>query len=229
MLVDLGGGEALQFQLRRIEDHADLSVDPAFTRDCRHAREAAQLLGHVIIDVPAQLLERHVGGFCGEEGDRRARRIDALNGGLEDSLGQIASNLRNGVPNVIYRTIDGCSDLQLNDGLAVSFTHRTIDFIDAIDAANGGFNLLRDLLFHLGRSRTGLAHADEDNRKIDVRILRDRHLAEGDYSSEHQADEKNDRCDWISDAPRRNVAEVHDDSNASLLISNPKGLELDPG
>ena len=128
-------------------------------------------------------------GLSGDEYDRIARRIDALHGRLEDSLGQIAAHLRDRVPDVVDGSVDRRSDLQLNDGLAVAFADRAIDLVDSVDPADGRFDLLRHLLFHLGRRRSGLAHADQHDREVDVRILRDRHLAERDQSGEHQADE----------------------------------------
>jgi hypothetical protein len=46
-----------------IEHDADLAGDAALPLDARHARNGKQALGDRIVDVPAQLLERHVGRF----------------------------------------------------------------------------------------------------------------------------------------------------------------------
>ena len=59
--------------------------------------DAEQAARHGIVDVPAQLLEGHVGGFGGDEQDRVAGDVDPVDLRLENAFGKIAANLRDGV------------------------------------------------------------------------------------------------------------------------------------
>ena len=74
LLVDLRRGDALRLERGGIEDDADLAVDAAFARDRGDALDAEQAARDIVVDVPAQLLERHVGGFGGDEQDRVAAK-----------------------------------------------------------------------------------------------------------------------------------------------------------
>ena len=154
--IDLRRGNPLRRQCRRIEHDADRAIDPALARHCRHARHAAQFLGDVIVDVPAQLLEAHVAGFGGDEGDRVARDVDPADIGLEDPVGQVAADLADRVADVVDGAVGRGADLELDEGFARSLADRAVDLVDAVDAADRRLDLLRDLGFHLARRRAGL-------------------------------------------------------------------------
>ena len=69
LLIDLARGKALRLELHRIEDDADLAVDAAIATDRRHAGNRQQLLRHIIVDIPAELFDRHVGAHRGVAGE----------------------------------------------------------------------------------------------------------------------------------------------------------------
>ena len=74
-----------------------------------------------IVDVPAQLLERHVGRFGGDEQDRIAGDVDAVDLRLEDAFGQVAADLGDRVAHVVDRAVGRRADLELDEGVAVAF------------------------------------------------------------------------------------------------------------
>ena len=129
----------------------------------------------VIVDVPAQLLEAHVGRLGGDEHDRVAGDVDALDLRLEDAVGQVAADLGDGVAHVVDRAVGIGADLELDEGVAIAFADRAVDLVDAGDPAYRRLDLLRDLIFHLGRRRARLDDDDLGRREIDVRVVVDVH------------------------------------------------------
>ena len=156
LLVDLRGGDALRLQRGRIEHHADVALDSALAGDCGDAFDPEHPARNIIVDVPRQLLECHVGGFGGNEQDRIAGKIDPRDLWLEDAVRQVAADLGDGVAQIVDRTIGRCADLELDKGLAVALTDRAVDFVHPVDRARRRLDLLGDLIFHLGRRRAGL-------------------------------------------------------------------------
>src|SRR3546814_3118786 len=82
LLVDRARRQPLRLELRGIENDANLAADPAVAIDARHAGDGEQLLGDVVVDVPAQLLDRHVGRDRREAGeivvgDRKSTRLNS--------------------------------------------------------------------------------------------------------------------------------------------------------
>src|SRR3546814_17863562 len=61
LLVDRARRQPLRLELRGIENDANLAADPAVAIDARPAGAGEQLLGDVVVDVPAPLLHRPVG------------------------------------------------------------------------------------------------------------------------------------------------------------------------
>ena len=95
--IDLGSGDPLRLERRRIEDHADVAINPALARYRGDAANPKQAARDIIVDVPAQLLETHVVGLGGDEQNRITSEIDPSNLWLEDSIRQIAADLGNRV------------------------------------------------------------------------------------------------------------------------------------
>ena len=85
LLVDLRRGDALRLKRRGVEHHADGAVDAAARAILRRRPEPEQPLGDRIVDVPAELLEAHVGGLRADGQDRVAGDVDALDLRLEDA------------------------------------------------------------------------------------------------------------------------------------------------
>ena len=133
-----------------------VAVDAADARDGGDALDAEQALGDGIVDVPAELLERHVGGLGADVGDRLVLGVDARDLRLEDAFGQVAADLRDRVADVVDRAVGRRAELELDEGRAVAFADGAVDLVDAVDAADRGFDALRDLRFHLVRRGAGL-------------------------------------------------------------------------
>ena len=100
-----------------------VAVDAALAGDRGDALDAEQALGDRIVDVPAQLLERHVGGFGGDEHDRIAGDVDALDLRLEDAVGQVAADLGDRVADVVDGAVGRGADLELDEGVAVALAN----------------------------------------------------------------------------------------------------------
>ena len=164
----------------------------------------------VIVDVPAQLLERHVGGFGGDEQDRVARNVDAVDLRLEDAVGQVAADLVDRVAHVVDRAVGRRADLELDEGVAdclrgremlISSTPLTLRiaastfcviwFSISVGAAPG----CEMFTLAAGKSMSGL---------LLTSMPRER-----DEPGQHQADEQHDRRHRVADAPGRDVAEIH--------------------
>ena len=60
--------------------------------------------------------EAHVGGLGGDEQDRVAGDVDAVDLRLEDAVGQVAADLGDGVADVVDRAVGRRADLELDDG-----------------------------------------------------------------------------------------------------------------
>ena len=155
------------------------------------------------------MLERHIGGLGADDCDRLALRVDARDLRLEDAVGKIAADLRDGIADVIDRAVGRGAELKLDERRAVAFAHRAAHLVDAVDAADRRFDALGDLCLQFLGGRARLRHRDDRGREIDVRRVVDLHPGEGDQPGERESDEQHDRKDRVADAPRRNVAEVH--------------------
>ena len=150
---------------------------------------------------------------CGAEvRDRLVLGVDARHLRLEDAVGQVAADLRDRVPHVVDGAVGRRAELELDEGRAVALGDGAVDLVDAVDAADRGFDPLGDLGLHLVRCRARLADADDRRREVDVGVVVHLHPRERDQAGEHQADEQDDRDDRVADAPGRDVAEIHVDS-----------------
>ena len=188
----------------------DLAVDAALAGNRGDALDAKQPLADSIVDVPAELLEAHVGGFGGDEQDRVAGDVDAGHLRLENPVGQVgprtwAMALRT---SLTARSV-GVPISNMDEGVAVALADRAVDLLDAVDSADRGLDPLGDLHFHLARRRAGLRDVDVDRREIDVRVVVDLHAHEGHEAGQQQPDEQHDRRNRVADAPGRDVAEIH--------------------
>jgi len=83
----------LRLKRRGVEDHAHGAVDAADALDRGDPFQPEQALGDRIVDVPAELLQRHVGRFDGDEQDRIAGDVDAADLRLQDAVGKVAADL----------------------------------------------------------------------------------------------------------------------------------------
>ena len=108
--------------------------------------------------------------------------------------------------------------------VAVAFADRAVDLVDAVDAADRGFDPLRDLGLHLVRRGARLGDGDDRRREIDVRIVVHLHPRERDQAGQHQPDEQDDRRNRVADAPGRDVAEIH--GYQLFLSASARGLAL---
>ena len=75
--------------------------------------------------IPAQLLDRHRGAFGREIADRLVGEVDALDLRLEDAVGQVAADARDGVAHVGDGAVDRRADLELDEGVAAAFADRS--------------------------------------------------------------------------------------------------------
>src|SRR3546814_5862158 len=112
LLVDRARRQPLRLELRGIENDANLAADPAVAIDARHAGDGEQLLGDVVVDVPAQLLDRHVGRDRREAGEIVVGRVDAADLRLENTVGQVAPDLLDRAAHILDRSEEHTSELQ---------------------------------------------------------------------------------------------------------------------
>src|SRR5690606_14613626 len=208
-LVERTRGDTQRLHLCRIEDDANLAIDPARPADGGHAGDRQQATRDGVVDEPAELLHRHVVGLHRKEADRPARDFFLGDPRLEDSVGEIAADLVDRVLDGVDGLVRVRPDLELDEGVAAAFASGRLDFVHPVDRANGRFDLLRYLGFDLGGRRARLADRYVDCRKIDVRTVVDVHLVERNQPGQRQADEQDYRDDRVTDRPRGNVPKVH--------------------
>src|SRR4029079_14018491 len=102
--------------------------------------------------------------------DRVASDVDASHLRLKDPLRQVAADLRDRIANVIHGPVGGRADLELDKGPAIAFGDAAVDLVNAVHAADRGFDPLRDLRFHLVRGGARLDNHDLGGREVDVRV-----------------------------------------------------------
>src|SRR5439155_19619244 len=86
LLIDLRSGNALRLERRRIENDPYRPVDATYALHGGDARQAQQALGHRVVDVPAELLERHVRRLRPDVRDRLTLGFDAGHLRLDNAL-----------------------------------------------------------------------------------------------------------------------------------------------
>ena len=134
------------------------AVDPADALDGGDARLAEQPLGDVVVDVPAELLERHVRVCAPMYEIGLVLGVDARDLRLEDSLGKVAADLRDGVADVVDGAIGRGAELELDEGGAVALDHRADISSTPLIPRIADLDPLRDLRLELVRRGAGLRH-----------------------------------------------------------------------
>jgi hypothetical protein len=230
LLIDLRGGDALRLKRRRIEDDADGAVDAADALTAAMPSTPEQPLGDRVVDVPAELLERHVGGLAPTYHDRLVLGIDARDLRLEDAFGKVAADLRDRVADVVDRAVGRRAELELHEGRAVAFADRAVDLLDAGDAADRGFDPLRDLRLHLVRRGAGLRDdetiaAGKSMSGALLTCIRANAIRPASISPTNRTIGE----DRVADAPGRDVAEIHGLAFLALSARPAPGFTFCPG
>ena len=136
LLIDLRCGDSLSLERGGIEDHSNGAVDSAGAGNRGDARDGKEPPGDSVVDVPAQLLQAHVGGLRADVKDWVAGNVDAGHLRLENALGQVTADLRDRVAHVVDRGVGRGADLELDEGAAAAFADRAVDFVDAVHSAD---------------------------------------------------------------------------------------------
>src|SRR3546814_19966713 len=111
--VHLRGGDAIALQPCGIENDPDFAVDATASHDRCDAFYLEKALDDLVVDIPGQLLQRHIGGGDGEIGYRPALDIHATDDRLQNALGPIGPDLRHRVPQLVDRAVHRRSPLAL--------------------------------------------------------------------------------------------------------------------
>ena len=198
-----------------------MPVDAALARDRRNALDAQQPAGDDIVDVPAQLLEGHVGRLGAHEQDRVAD-IDPVDLRLEDAVGQVAADLGDGVAHVVHRPVGRVPISNWTKVLLLpSWTELLISSTPLTERTADSTFCVIWFSISVGAAPGWLMLIDR-RREVDVRIVLDLHAHERDQPGEHQADEEDDRRNRVADGPGRDVTEVH----VNGFFTNSAGLAL---
>src|SRR3546814_1956857 len=103
--VHLRGGDAIALQPCGIENDPDFAVDATASHDRCDAFYLEKALDEPVVDIPGQLLQRHIGGGDGEIDYRPALDIHATDDRLQNALGTIGPDLRHLVPQIVARHV----------------------------------------------------------------------------------------------------------------------------
>ena len=164
-----------------------------------------------VVDVPAQLLQRHVGRLGGEIGDRAvAADSIAADLRLEDAVGQVAADLGDRVADVVDRAVDRRADLELDDGVAAALADAsTVISSTPLTARTAASTRWVTWVSSSVGAAPGWMIETDDRREFDVRIVVHVHPHEADDAGQRQADEQDDRRNRVADRPGGDVAEIH--------------------
>ncbi len=176
LMVDFPCRDAEREEPLGIERNANLALHPADSRNLGDPAHTLKLASHRVVDEPGQLLQRHRRRGRGIRHDRQALDIEALDDRLVDRSRQFLANFRDSVLDVVYRAIGIRAELELDDGLGRPVRDRGLDVLDVRDAGHRVLDTLGHLRFKLYGSGAGLRDVDGDDRNVDVRKARDRHV-----------------------------------------------------
>ena len=207
--IDLTGGDTQRLHSRKVEDDFDLAIDAAEAVDLGHALDAEQLLGHRIVDEPAESFDRHVVGFDRVNREEAAGDFFLGHARFENSVGQRSADRIDRILDLGHRIVGIGTDLEFDKSVRAAFARGRIDRIDAIDRTHGGFDALGNLVLDLGRRGAGLRDRHVDRGELDVRIVDHIHPGEADQARKQQRSESDQRDDRVAYRPGGDVAEVH--------------------
>jgi hypothetical protein len=145
----------------------------------RHAGDSAQLAADLVVRELRQLRHGQARGRERERDDRQIVRVEPLDDRLEDLLRQLAPDRRDGVADVLRRLVHGLLEHEHDDDLREPIRGRRVDLVDPADARQPILDAVHDLaLDDIGRG-TRVAHADEDDRRLNVREFVDLQFEQG--------------------------------------------------
>ena len=208
LFIDFEGREAESLKPGGIQIDANFPIDAAAARHLGDAGNGQQPLGHRVVDEPAELLRRQVGGGDGVVGECAA--VDGLPRHLrfEDSLRQIIADLGHGIANVGHGAIDRRADLEQHEYADLTLDDVGRDVAHIADVRYRTFHFLRDLGFHLRGRGARLLDVDVHCRKGHIGLQIDRQTNEGHDTQEEQHHEQHDRRDGMTDGPSGNISHV---------------------
>jgi hypothetical protein len=189
----------------RIEPHSDLALDVPDALDATDAAYALQRAYDHVLDEKRDLLRRLSGRYRGVGEDRKAGNVDALGHRLVDGAREIAANARDGVLDIVERTISVGSQPERDGGAGNPVGDLGDDVVGALDACDGVLNFLGDLRFELCGRRAELRYQDRNDRNVNVRHPRDRQLIEAEVAERHDRRGHDERRERLPDRPGRNI------------------------
>jgi hypothetical protein len=87
---------------------------------------------------------------------------------FKNALRQVIANFGHSIADIGYRTIDGRTDLELQENVDLALDNEGRDIAHVADAGYRALHLLRDLSLHLGGRSARLGDADIDQGKSDI-------------------------------------------------------------
>jgi hypothetical protein len=204
-----------------IQFDPDFALDAAAARHLRNAGEREQPLGHGVVDEPAELFGRQIGGRHRVVGECAAVDIYPRHERFDDALRQVVADFGHRIANVRHGTIDRRADQELGKYIDLTLDDEGRDVAHIADVRDRTFHFLRDLSFQLRGRGAGLGDVDVDHRKRHIGIKIDGQADERDDAQEKQHHEQDDGRDGMTNRPRRNISHDRSESFKTGLTCSP--------
>ncbi|MND99569.1 hypothetical protein D3C80_919560 [compost metagenome] len=171
-----------------------------------HAGHGGEAVDQIAAGVVGQLQPVHGGGAQEHDDDRRAVGIGLRHFRRIGLVRQAAQHARDAVAHIVGRVVDVAIQRELDVHVRSAVAAGGVDALNALDAGDLLLDRLGDpALDHLGRS-AGVAGADRNHRRIDVRQFAHGQEEEGRQPDHAQDDGRHRRKDG---APNRNIRQHH--------------------
>ena len=170
-LHQLNDADAGRLQIARpdLDDH--LALDAAGQVDLGHAGDAAQPPRDARIGHPRQLGAAQPRRRQRQRDDRPVRRIEPGQDRLLHLLRQVVADARDLVADLLRRLLRILLEHELDDDVAEAVERARRHPVDAADAGDHLLDRLDDLALDDVRRGPGIRNGDDDDRRVDFRVL----------------------------------------------------------
>ena len=182
---EAGGGEAVAVEL-----HPHLALVAADDVDARDAGDGGEAVGERVVGVVVELVERR---FAGKEEARDGRGVDVhlLDDGAAHVGGEVVEDGVDFLADVLRGDVLVGVEAEFEDDVGGVFERGGEDVLETVDAGDGVFDGLGDVLFEVLGRGAGPGGEDGDVGDVDGGDVFERELAPG---VEAEADEGDDEA-----------------------------------
>ena len=198
---DVGHGQVVGLQPRRVERDVDLALPSADQQDLADAVDALELAPQRLVGVLGDVADRLVGGDR-DRHDRRRVRIELLDRRLLDVLRQERQDAVDAVAHFLRGDVAVLLEQEGDDHGRHAFGGRRAQFVDAADGVDGFLDLVRDLGLDFLWRRAWQARRHDDGGEIDLGKAIEAEPGERERADDRQRENQHAGEDWPLDGDR---------------------------